>query len=177
MRTLVRLVAVAVTTLGLTPALQGHAWACSCVMHPQPTEEQLYREAAQTVSHIFVGRVDRVRRTGDEMSGTDHYTVTVTETLKGPVVTQRRMTTPANGGLCGVQLQLKKPILAFDDGSGRLGGCDPVTTQEDVPRRAAIVRAALAGPQMPRTGGGLPSVALVVVTAAAYAARRRRATA
>ena len=176
MRTPLRLLAVTVTVLGLTPALQGHAWACSCVMTPPTTEEQLYSDGARAATHVYTGRVDSVRRTGDDMTGTDHYTVTVTETLKGPAAARRTLTSPTNGGLCGVRLELKKPILVFDDGSGRLGSCDPLTTQHDVARRAAIVRDALAGPNMPRTGGEAPALAVVALSLVAFAARRRRAT-
>ena len=46
---LARLLAVAVVTLGLTPALQGHAWACSCVVvhdGPAPTDRRRLRTAA-----------------------------------------------------------------------------------------------------------------------------------
>lgn len=174
MRTLVRLVAVAVTTLGLTPALQGHAWACSCVTETR-SEQQIYADAARAAKLVYVARVDSVRTTGKRPSDTNHFKVTVTEALKGEPGPRRELHSAANGGLCGVHLTVREPVLVFDDGSGDVMSCGE-TTQTDVQRRAAIVRAALREPQMPRTGGELPAVALAVVTGAAYAARRRRAS-
>lgn len=176
-RRLARALAVSVVTLGLTPALQGHAWACSCASYPvRPIEDQ-YRDAAHRAKIVYVGRVVRETRTGTSPHDNLRYTITVTETLKGPHVATRRPVTAANGGLCGMPLDVGKPVLVLSDSAeGGLFSCG-LSTQRDVAKYAAIVRAALRQPTMPRTGADEYAAWLAVATGvtAAVAARRRRA--
>lgn len=178
-RRLARALAVAVVTLGLTPALQGHAWACSCVSDaaPPPIEQQ-YRAAAREAKLVYVGRVVSERRTSTPPDDAYHYTVAVTETLKGPHAAVRRPVTAANGGLCGKRLDVGKPVLVLtDEPRGGLFLCG-LSTQEDVARYAAVIRAALREPSMPRTGAGGAAAWLAVATGvtAAVAVRHRRAS-
>ena len=167
-----RALAVTVVTLGLTPALQGHAWACSCVP-PQVSVEEEYRAAAREAAFIYLGRVTHVERDGDEMNGVDRYTVAVEETLKGRHRDSQELTSAANGGLCGVRLTVDKDILVVDDGRGVLSSCDRLTTQDGVAKYAAILRAAL-GPSMPRTGADTPAAWVVLAAGGLLIARRLR---
>lgn len=174
-----RTLAVTVVTLGLTPAMQGHAWACSCVEYPAPRSiEQQYTDEARASKLVYVGRVLSERLTGTPPVDDYHYTIAVTETLKGPHAATRRPVTPANGGLCGMRLDVGKPVLVLTDDPRRgLFSCG-LSTQEDVARYAAIVRAALRAPTMPRTGSDSTVTWLAVATGvtAAVAVRRARAT-
>jgi hypothetical protein len=171
MHRVTRLVAVTVLTLGLTPLLQGQSWACSCVgIGPEPTEAELYTEGTRAAKVVYVGTVASLRKSP---GGPHVYRVAVREPIKGPRVSSYDLPTAEHGGICGVTLTLRRPILVLHDGKSWLSSCGDLTTQHRVTARAAIARAA-AGPALPRTGIDVAPYAATLGATALLALRLRR---
>ena len=148
-RWLARLLAGLVVACGLVPLTAGASWACSC-SSPDRSETQQWRSIAATAPLIYVAEV--TGRSGGEPvvsadgtlssgGGEVSYRLRVVESLKGSASGTRTATTSEQGSSCGVVLDTRRRVLVHDERLGLCGGF----TQERVPERAAIVRAALAG--------------------------------